>query len=203
MEKKSGNENQELAGVSTENLAADEASDGVAGLLPCPWCQGPAEMTSVIGGDEGDGYVWHVHCSEDNDCTMMPDLYSYAEDEAVRRWNTRVNPRDAVLASIVAERQRQIEAEGYTPEHDDKHDMGELALAAALYAIPYDANVNGERFIKQDDFIGLQIALETGCDFYVKPEPDNLRRLVKAGALILAEIDRIQRTNTAVSAGAT
>lgn len=32
---------------------------------------------------------------------------------------------------IAAERQRQIEEEGWTPDHDDQHTNGELALAAA------------------------------------------------------------------------
>jgi len=31
---------------------------------------------------------------------------------------------------VLAERRRQIEAEGWTPEHDDEHDAGALALAA-------------------------------------------------------------------------
>lgn len=106
------------------------------------------------------------------------------------------NAQDGLVV-IATERRRQVEVKGYTPEHDDEHDMGELALAAALYAIPYDAEVAGEKLIKQDDFIGLHIALETGCGFYVKPETDKLRRLAKAGALIVAEIERIQRTNTA------
>lgn len=94
---------------------------------------------------------------------------------------------------IAAERKRQIEVKGYTPEHDNEHDLGELALAAALYSLPYDVFVGGERLIKEDDFISLHIALETGCGFYVDPEPDKLKRLAKAGALIAAEIDRINR----------
>jgi hypothetical protein len=32
---------------------------------------------------------------------------------------------------IAAERQRQIEAEGWTPEHDDEHDDVEMVQAAA------------------------------------------------------------------------
>jgi hypothetical protein len=97
---------------------------------------------------------------------------------------------------IAQERQRQIDVEGYTPEHDNEHDLGELALAAALYALPYEAEVCGERLLNQDDFINLHIALETGCNFYVKPEPDRLLRMVKAGALLAAEIDRLQRLTT-------
>jgi hypothetical protein len=104
---------------------------------------------------------------------------------------------------IAAERKRQVEVKGYTPEHDDEHDLGELALAAALYALPYDAKVGGEPLLDQADFIGLQIALETGCDFFIDPEPDKLRRLAKAGALIAAEIDRVLRTAAALSARGT
>jgi hypothetical protein len=94
---------------------------------------------------------------------------------------------------IAAERRRQIDVKGYTPEHDDVHELGELGLAAALYALPYDVFVGGEKLIKQDDFISLHIALETGCGFYVDPEPDKIKRLAKAGALIAAEIDRVNR----------
>ena len=39
----------------------------------------------------------------------------------------------AVL-DVAAERRRQIEAEGWTPEHDDEHSAGQLAGAAGCYA---------------------------------------------------------------------
>lgn len=97
------------------------------------------------------------------------------------------------VGRIIIERRRQIEVKGYTPEHDDEHDLGELGLAAALYALPYDAQVGNERLLKQDDFIGLHIALETGCGFYIDPDLDPVTRLAKAGALCAAEIDRLNR----------
>ena len=37
---------------------------------------------------------------------------------------------------IAAERQRQIEQEGWTPEHDAEHVNDEMALAASAYALP-------------------------------------------------------------------
>lgn len=37
-------------------------------------------------------------------------------------------------ADVLAERRRQIETEGWTPEHDDRHNAGEMALAASCYA---------------------------------------------------------------------
>ncbi|WP_110636311.1 hypothetical protein [Salinicola salarius] len=46
------------------------------------------------------------------------------------------------LLDVFNERQRQIDAEGWTPEHDDKHDKGELAADRACWAI-YWATVAG------------------------------------------------------------
>lgn len=89
---------------------------------------------------------------------------------------------------VMAERRRQVEAEGWTPEHDDHHTDGELALAAVLYAIPYQ--MPG---LKQADHIGLDMLLELGFGFKLKPEADYRKRLVKAAALLLAEIERLDR----------
>lgn len=96
-------------------------------------------------------------------------------------------------ADVLAERRRQVEAEGWTPEHDDSHTLGELGLAAALYALPYDARVGGEALIEQAAHIQLDMALEIACGWTIKPEPDPRKRLVKAGTLILAEIERFDR----------
>lgn len=38
------------------------------------------------------------------------------------------------IEAIASERQRQIEQEGWTTEHDDTHADGEMARAAACYA---------------------------------------------------------------------
>lgn len=105
----------------------------------------------------------------------------------------------SVIDEIAAERRRQIEAEGYTAEHDDRHDLGELGLLAALHAIPYDAQIGPEPLLKQDDYIGLDMALEIACGFKRKPEPDRRRRLIKAAALLVAEIERLDRAAGAPS----
>jgi hypothetical protein len=84
---------------------------------------------------------------------------------------------------IAAERLRQVEAEGWTAEHDDEHTTGELATAAACYALP---SVH-RRF---DGGMPAFWPFEMGA---WKPSPDDrIRELVKAGALIAAEIDRLQ-----------
>ena len=89
---------------------------------------------------------------------------------------------DAVRA-VLAERQRQISAEGWTPEHDDEHGSGQLADAAACYAL----SASGMPFELWQAFWPWDGAwLKAG---------EGRRSLVKAGALILAEIERLDRLN--------
>lgn len=83
---------------------------------------------------------------------------------------------------IAAERARQITAEGWTPEHDDEHEGNELLQAAVWYLD------NGAEF----DF-GLSLPPWPWEPAAWKPSDDRVRQLVKAGALIAAEIDRLKR----------
>lgn len=85
------------------------------------------------------------------------------------------------VQEVLAERQRQIDVEGWTPEQDDRYTTGELADAAANYAA----------------FAGQQRKYPyTGwwpwADSWWKPTTRR-RDLVKAGALILAELERLDR----------
>ncbi len=82
---------------------------------------------------------------------------------------------------IVTERTRQIKEEGWSSSHDATHSAGELADAAACYALARKRK-DGDpvRYWPWD----LQ---------WWKPIPnDRIRELVKAGALIAAEIDRLE-----------
>ena len=92
---------------------------------------------------------------------------------------------------ITAERKRQIEVEGWTTEHDDKHIKGEMVSLAALYAYP------GNRYKHLDyysDSFFTATWPQTWDPKWWKPTPgDRTKELVKAGALIAAEIDRLQR----------
>lgn len=87
------------------------------------------------------------------------------------------------IEMIVAERRRQIDREGWTHEHDDEHAHRELAEAAAVYAA-----------WAGDEHVGdPPVGWPWDRDSY-KPTPGNpIRDLVKAGALIVAEIERLQR----------
>ncbi len=87
---------------------------------------------------------------------------------------------------IAAERRRQVSKEHWTPEHDDAHAADELAKAAACYAMP-DRNRVNPRVVTFARLWPWSLP-------WWKPTPDKrVRELAKAGALIAAEIDRIQR----------
>lgn len=95
-----------------------------------------------------------------------------------------VPPRDLVLTEIREERIRQVEQEGWEERHDDSHVEGELADAAAFYA----ASFNPEGLwpwpdSDDDDTSGIA----------KKQNKNRRRQLVIAGALIVAEIERLDR----------
>lgn len=85
---------------------------------------------------------------------------------------------------IANERERQVEQEGWTPEHDDEHDGSDLVRAATAYAYA--------SFIDYRPYNSVPRAWPWAAEWW-KPSPDPIRNLVKAGALIAAEIDRLQR----------
>ncbi len=87
------------------------------------------------------------------------------------------------VGEIISERLRQMTAEGFGIAHDDQHTAGELARAAACYAISAHNKAAGHPNVVRS--------------WPWEPEwwkPTTPRRdLVKAAALILAEIERIDR----------
>ena len=87
--------------------------------------------------------------------------------------------RGKFLDDVLKERKRQIEKERYSASHDDRWKNGELAKAAAYYALPDDARTSD---------------IWPFADELCKPTPDNRKReLVKAAALLVAEIERLSR----------
>jgi hypothetical protein len=94
------------------------------------------------------------------------------------------------IERIAAERKRQIEEEGWTAEHDDEHDGGELAKAAACYALGEGSAIVGNNAV----IIDLVKILWPWEWKWWSPTPEKrIRELEKAGALAAAEIDRLLR----------
>lgn len=97
---------------------------------------------------------------------------------------------------IAAERQRQRSAEGWTPEHDDEHHNAEMLQAASQYLDMGEFIARTGRDDGESYFGGLPPqAWRWPWDIsWWKPDyGDPIRNLEKAGALIAAEIDRLQR----------
>lgn len=89
---------------------------------------------------------------------------------------------------IAQERQRQIDIEGWTPEHDAEHNKGEMVQAAICYAREESKRRYQPQFSREPHLQGWP-----WNDDWWKPCPNNrIHELAKAGALIAAEIDRLK-----------
>ena len=91
--------------------------------------------------------------------------------------------RTEAVRDVLAERERQTTEEGFTPDHDDKYTHDELPRAAACYAMP----------------IYVEWQQAPICWPWLRKwwkggyAGERRRDLVKAAALLLAEIERIDR----------
>lgn len=150
------------------------------------------------GAQEITGY-----CVEgENHCVCGGDLPRVREGCGNwRKVTDHPQPITDAARDVLAERQRQVSVEGWTPEHDDKHHMGEMAIAAGWYALnspfvgkreclgdPMDGSHEAYRI-----FAGKFTAMRWPWDAKWWKPTDQRRDLVKAAALILAEIERLDR----------
>lgn len=90
------------------------------------------------------------------------------------------------VTAIAQERRGQIEREGYAPSEDDAYTAGELAQAACAY-ITWEWSEAHDR----DRHLALHWPMGWGLAAF-KPK-DRRSDLVRAGALLAAEIDRLDR----------
>jgi len=108
---------------------------------------------------------------------------------------------------IQQERHHQIHYEGWTEEHDDHHCDGSLVWAAICYAAP-------QVVLREERLIGVTLFSDVWPSSWATtwdkrrrlsgqvvnneelPMDERIRNLVKAGALIAAEVDRLRRLMT-------
>ena len=108
--------------------------------------------------------------------------------EALRKENEQLRQRIAELESnkavsdVIAERRRQIEVEGFTPERDDTYTECQLSDAAGCYAMFSSAYPAGD-----------PIHYWPWDKTWWKPSDDERRNRVKAAALLIADIERLDR----------
>lgn len=94
--------------------------------------------------------------------------------------DNRPNFLSPAALAVLQERRGQVEREGFSAEHDDKHETGELAMAGATYAL---AGV-----------FSLPKAPWTWPFEKAWWKPKSLRQnLIRAAAFLIAEIERIDR----------
>lgn len=128
----------------------------------------------------------------------LPETWNAVADAALGVTDTHGG-----AALIANERIRQVTGEGWSLEHDDKQNaIGELALAAIAYASPVPVHVDlgvNSPFWSDPWPWGAQCDKRPFLDAAQPIDPrkhspeTRIALLVKAGALIAAEIDRLRR----------
>lgn len=117
-----------------------------------------------------------------NECNALLDRFACI-DEATHPTQQGLDAQTEAARSVLAERARQIAAEGYTPEQDDGYNPGVLALHGGLYACHAYDNLTKKRAPE---------GWQWDAKWWKSKDPRS--NLVKAGALILAEIERMDRS---------
>lgn len=127
--------------------------------------------------------------------------------------------QDLAVEDVLSEVRRQVEVEGWSADHDDAHDKGEMAGAAACYALEgvtytapdhypprkkYAAVVDARNSIPEKERETTREAIKLALGEPAAPrnwpwhaswwKPTTTRRnLVKAAALLISEIKRLDR----------
>lgn len=101
------------------------------------------------------------------------------------------SPTERVVAEILSERERQVKGEGWSTEDDDSFAGGRLAGAAACYSINAAWRLSPETGGEQLEGVPVWWPMESSSWKPKTPRKD----LVRAAALIVAEIERIDREN--------
>ena len=138
-----------------------------------PAAEAVKEFLTLRGVDQDCDpfFQWHMRCGE----AVEPD----GEPSA---W-----------ADVRAERQRQIGAEGWTTKHDDRHSDGSMALAAACYASNAATWAEKGTDALRENYADLSPGLRwPWARKWWKPKSQR-QDLVRAAALVLAEIERLDR----------
>lgn len=114
-------------------------------------------------------------------------------DESARVYGlNRTDGREA-MQMIDEERRRQV-AKGFSIGHDDGLTMGQLAHVAACYAA-------GSTKVTAQGQQKTTALWPSAWESQLLTAPTRLRQLVIAGALIVAEIERLQRARPAELVG--
>lgn len=139
----------------------------------------------------GDGQQ-HLYNGSEVDCQNLARKFAGAFLDGAFAFHSlytalQAQPADALTQAaldVLTERRRQVEVEGWTPEHDDQYVYGAMSYAAGCYAM----------FTQTDPH-----PYWPWDKAWWKPSPDQRRNFIKACALLLAEIERLDRAAVAAA----
>lgn len=164
-------------------------------MNPTPPTSGEASKANMHGKHSwvyGRRRVWCVYCDVNQSAEAeaagcpngLPDDFLSQLEQGLKeaKMTTRA------LRLITDERERQF-ANGYTTQHDDLHARGQIASAAESFAAAAACQARGNS-VDTAERAAINI---WPWDNEPKVESDPIRNLVKAAALIVAEIERLQR----------
>ncbi|CBV44089.1 hypothetical protein [Halomonas elongata] len=139
----------------------------------------PSGFTEIDRSENDDGDIYSVAVRAK---TVFAQLLLCADSSFAQE----MRPHARSYADVYRERMRQLSTESWSREHDDTHDGGELSAAAGCYAFAACRQLIGV------DVDGARQSWPWEAHWW-KPSDGPRRNLVKAGALILAEIERLDR----------
>ncbi len=156
--------------------------------------------TNLLDATQAEVMVRHMIDGLPHDGVTTTIVAKVDASEALAKIREAMEYPPGAFGDVFAERNRQMLVERWTPQHDDTHDGGELAAAGSCYALSAAAILNP---YTQGDGVGEEPpdAWPWGAEWW-KIDRDNPRRaLVKAAALLIAEIERIDRAAARAEAG--
>ncbi len=172
-------QDDELATITLDDSQPPRRANRVAGLpyLPClapSISQGHFDRLEVIVRMAGGASAAHA---------FAPGERTERIDAALKAL-LNFGARHTAAIDVLAERRRQIEGEGWTRDHDDAHYPGALSKGAACYA---------RNAFDRDPSARAANEREWPFDASMWKPTSARRDLVKAAALLLAEIERLDR----------
>lgn len=142
----------------------------------------PIEPAVETGDDEETPQLFPASDAQSTDAAAPIPPAAVMRDHLAAQAQAREHPTNAALRLIADERRRQVESEGFTPVQDDEqNEDGEMAYAAAAYAAASAGDPDAALF------------WPGGWDPHMFKPTGETRDLVRAGALIVAELERRAR----------
>lgn len=144
------------------------------------------KTVGLVHNGFGGWRLWTADDADDPTVVAVPYLLAAEHERLMAERDAEIARlrEELTLAAydVLAERRRQIRAEGWTSKNDDAYQAGDLGDAAACYALSNPVIETGR---------GVPYDWPWSSKWW---KPTSRRRdLVKAGALILAEIERLDR----------